>query len=63
VHKAVQEGPAQTREPEDCDSLFDGGIGSCHEARTPIGTADHFKQLLSSCPGKRHVPQFISYQE
>ena len=63
VGEAVKESSGEPLRAEDLGPVFEGEIGSYHEALTFIGTADYLEEELSSCLRKWHVPQFIQHQE
>lgn len=63
VGKPVEECPGEALGSEDLGPVFEWEVGSDHEALTLIGSADHFKEQFCTCLGRRHVSQFVQYQE
>ncbi len=61
VSEAVKESSGEPLGTEDLGPVLEGEIGSDHEALAFVGTADYLEEELSSCLGKRHIPQFIQH--
>ena len=63
VGEAIKESSCEPLGPEDLGPVFEGEIGSDHEALAFIGATDYLEEELSPCLGKRHISQFVQDQE
>ncbi len=59
VSEAIEESSGEPLGVEDLGPVFEGEIGSYHEALAFVGTTDYLEEELSPCLGKRHISQFV----